>query len=286
MPGEGRPLCVPHTESQAQEKVSGVLRKLVSRVACVGRTSSMVFGLALVLALKFGMLATALAAVPGDRFRLGQINTTNAITQLVGSRDGAMLSVDNNSAAGKARALDLKVESGRAPMTVNATAGQATNFNADKVDGLHAIRFVSTGNSVCTGSASFCSSQQVSFIAISVTRNSLVYASAHGDVAANGNAGASVLMNMELRNGANTTTLAQTGFGSNVDSANAADIRVVEAEGVLKSGISIPSETLFMVTPGQNYVLRLTASLNRGTCTGSSPYLWDSGLSYILLGTP
>ena len=94
-------------------------------------------------------------------------------------------------------------------------------------------------------------------------------------------------MNIQLRNGANTTTLAQTGFSSNAYSANATDIRPLMAEGVLKSNISTPSEAPLEVTPGNNYVLRLTVSLNGGTsCTGSSPYLWDSSLSYILLGTP
>jgi hypothetical protein len=35
-----------------------------------------------------------------------------------------------------------------------------------------------------------------------------------------------------------------------------------------------------------NYVLRMTVSLNGGTCTGSSPAIWSSSLSYIQLGTP
>jgi hypothetical protein len=58
------------------------------------------------------------------------------------------------------------------------------------------------------------------------------------------------------------------------------------SEGVLKSGISSPSEARFVLRPGVDYVLRMTVSLNGGTCTGSSPVIWSSSLSYILLGKP
>ena len=75
-----------------------------------------------------GTAAASRAAVPGDPFRLGNINTINAITQLVGSRDGAMLRVDNNSAGTKAHALALEVNGGKPPLKVNATAGKATNL--------------------------------------------------------------------------------------------------------------------------------------------------------------
>jgi hypothetical protein len=42
-----------------------MLRTVASKVAWVGRTASMVFGLALVLALVLGIATMALAAVPG-----------------------------------------------------------------------------------------------------------------------------------------------------------------------------------------------------------------------------
>jgi hypothetical protein len=38
-----------------------------------------------------------LAAVPGDPFKLGRINTIGKITQLVSSADSAMLKIDNGS---------------------------------------------------------------------------------------------------------------------------------------------------------------------------------------------
>jgi FlaG/FlaF family flagellin (archaellin) len=112
-----------------------MLRTTASKVAWVGRTASMVFGLALVLALVLGVATMALAAVPGDPFKLGQVNTINAITQLVGSRDGSLLRVDNNSSGAGAHALNLEVNADKFPLKVNATAGKATNLNADKVDG-------------------------------------------------------------------------------------------------------------------------------------------------------
>ncbi len=43
------------------ERGSGMLRKVASKVAWVGRTASMVFGLALLLALVFGVASMALA---------------------------------------------------------------------------------------------------------------------------------------------------------------------------------------------------------------------------------
>ena len=98
----------------------------------------MVFGLALVPALILGIATMALAAVPGDPFKLGQVNRINALTTLIGNTSGAMLAVDNDSTAAGARALDLRVDDGNAPMRVNATAGKAANLNADKLDGMEA----------------------------------------------------------------------------------------------------------------------------------------------------
>jgi hypothetical protein len=120
-----------------------MVRSMISKVMWVGRTASMVFGLALVLALVLGIATMALAAVPGDPFKLGQVNRIDdALTTLVGSRNGAMLAVDNDSTATGARALDLRVDEGNTPMRVNATAGKATNLNADKLDGKESSAFM------------------------------------------------------------------------------------------------------------------------------------------------
>lgn len=95
-------------------------------------------GLSIVLAVVLGLATTALAAVPGDPFKLGRFNTIDAISRLVGNVNGPMLVVDNNSGKNKATALSLRVEQGRPPLKVNDSAGKATNLNADKVDGLSA----------------------------------------------------------------------------------------------------------------------------------------------------
>ena len=43
------------------------------------------------------------------------------------------------------------------------------------------------------------------------------------------------------------------------------------SEGVLKSGISSPSEAPFVLRPGVDYVLRMTVSLNGGIYAGFRP---------------
>jgi hypothetical protein len=83
-------------------------------------------------------LATASVAVAGSGvggvFNLGQTNTVNAITKLVGSVTGASLVVDNNSTGTGVTALDLQVEPGKTPMKVNSTT-KVANLNSDQVDG-------------------------------------------------------------------------------------------------------------------------------------------------------
>lgn len=122
-----------------------MIRSAASKVIWVGRATAIAMGLAVALALVLGVATMALAAVPGDPFKLGQINTINAITQLVGSRDGSLLRIDNNSSGAGAHALNLEVNAGKAPLKVNATAGKATNLDADKVDGQEASSFATDG---------------------------------------------------------------------------------------------------------------------------------------------
>ena len=111
-------------------------KAIISGMWWVGRGSAMVMGLAVMLALVVGVGTTALAAVPGDPFRLGKTNgVNNALTALAGKNPGPMLRVDNDSAATNARALSLGVQPGRPPLTVNASAGTATNLDADRLDG-------------------------------------------------------------------------------------------------------------------------------------------------------
>ncbi len=105
----------------------------------IARGTALVLGLAVMLALFLGVATTALAAIPGDPFRLGRINSIDAVSHLVGSVTGPMLRIDNN---GGGPALRLESNADRPPMTVNADAGKALNLNADELDGKDSGEFV------------------------------------------------------------------------------------------------------------------------------------------------
>ena len=125
-----------------------MLSSAIGKVLWVGRAASTVFGLALVLALVLGAATMCVAAVPGDPLKLAKVNRINdALTTLLGSRSGAILAIDNDSSATNARALDLRVEEGMAPMVVNSD-GKVTNLNADKLDGLDSTGFYAAGSKV------------------------------------------------------------------------------------------------------------------------------------------
>ncbi len=109
------------------------MRKIYKKAMGIARGTALTLGVAVMMALLLGVATTALAGTGiGARFQLGQTNTVNAITKLVGSVAGPSLQIDNNSA--DATALDLQVEPGKAPMKVNSAA-QVANLNSDKLDG-------------------------------------------------------------------------------------------------------------------------------------------------------
>ena len=91
---------------------------MLSKVAWVGRTASMVFGLALIMALVVGV-ATAAFGANGDFFKLGRSNLASAASTLTRSGVGP--------------ALRLRVDRG-APLAVNSPR-KVANLNADRVDG-------------------------------------------------------------------------------------------------------------------------------------------------------
>ena len=87
-----------------QERSGEVIRSAVGKIMWVGRATVFLVGLAVVLALLFGGATMAFAAATGDPFRLGQVNRINdALTTLIGSNNGAMLAIDNDSTAAAAR---------------------------------------------------------------------------------------------------------------------------------------------------------------------------------------
>ena len=111
---------------------------VLKKVMFVGRATTFMVGLAMIVALTVGVAGAAFGA-NGANFLLGKSNAANAITQLVGSVAGPGLQIDNNSTDTAATALDLQVEAGKAPMKVNSDT-QVANLNADKVDGKHATQ--------------------------------------------------------------------------------------------------------------------------------------------------
>jgi hypothetical protein len=98
-----------------------MLSRIGSLVMWVGRATVFLVGLAVLLAVIFGVSSVALAgAGVGATFNLGKKNSVNQLSQLVGSTNNALLRIDNN-AGNDATALDLRVEPGLAPMKVNSS---------------------------------------------------------------------------------------------------------------------------------------------------------------------
>jgi hypothetical protein len=117
-----------------------VAKEIFSKMIWVGRPAATVFGLALVLALVFGVATTVWSATGGN-FILGKANVATTASKLTASIAGPALTLVNNSTGTAATALNISVASGKSPLKVNATAGMATNLNADKVDGKSASDF-------------------------------------------------------------------------------------------------------------------------------------------------
>ena len=100
-----------------------MLRTAASKIAWVGRTASMVIGLALVMALVFGVATMALGATGGN-FLLGQRNVAGALSTLVKQGPGP--------------ALSLVVEANQPPMRVNSPT-KVADLNADRLDGIYGL---------------------------------------------------------------------------------------------------------------------------------------------------
>ncbi len=72
---------------------------------------------------------------------LGSTNTAAATTTLQSGVNGPVLKLSNTGSGTNTRALAISVPAGRPPINVNATAGMATNLDADKLDGLDSTQF-------------------------------------------------------------------------------------------------------------------------------------------------
>jgi len=112
-----------------------MVRSAASKIAWTARATTVVVGLAIMLALIFG-LATAAFGANGQPWILGEANVATAITKLAGAAgvNGPMLQLINNNADANDTALDLRVQAGDAPMRVNSET-KVANLNADQLDG-------------------------------------------------------------------------------------------------------------------------------------------------------
>jgi len=90
----------------------------------------------------------AIAASVGDPLKLGKANRLDEKTTLKGDAQGANLQVQatgNRTALlvrASKNAIRIRVEDGKAPINVNASAGKARNLDADQVDGKDAADFL------------------------------------------------------------------------------------------------------------------------------------------------
>jgi hypothetical protein len=116
-----------------------MVRSVFGKVMWVGRATVFLVGLAVILALVFGVAATSPAAVPGDPFKLGKINTVDRVSTLVNEGIGPGLSLQVNSGA---------------PMKVNSTT-RVAKPNADMVDGTHVSQLAPRGYAQVTTSDPF-----------------------------------------------------------------------------------------------------------------------------------
>lgn len=119
-----------------------MIRSAAGKIAWMARATTVVVGLAIMLALVAGVASAAFGA-NGGNFILGVLNKATDKTQLNGNVSGGpALQVNNNSSTGGSRALQLGVAQNRPPLVVNANAGKAVNLNADKLDGQEGSAFL------------------------------------------------------------------------------------------------------------------------------------------------
>jgi hypothetical protein len=119
-------------------------RKIIHRALRISRGLAFAAGAVVICAVVLGAATVALAAAPGDPFRLGKGNVINAVTKLVGKANSPRLVIDNN---GNGVALSLQVKPGKPPMQVNSTR-KVARLNADRLDNKNASDFYAAGSKV------------------------------------------------------------------------------------------------------------------------------------------
>ncbi len=116
-----------------------VAKTVLAKSLWMARGTATMMGFAVMFAVVLGVGTAALAAVPGDPFKVGRINRIDQLSTLVGSADGALLRINNE---GSGPAIDLRVQEDEVPMNVNSTT-KVNDLNADQLDDHSANDFVS-----------------------------------------------------------------------------------------------------------------------------------------------
>lgn len=272
-----------------------MIKSAASKVMWVGRATVFLVGLAMILALVFGVASTAFAHKGNTGFfHLGHKNVSKAVSTLVKQGPGP--------------ALSLVVQSGQPPLKVNSS-GKVANLNADRLDGKSSEGFYAAGSKVADADkldgkdsgafASFgdsvlkpgftvptCSSgREIASIPVSVPQPSRVHASGVLNYSVNGTNGNQAVVRMDLLNEVGTVVAS----GGKSDTWGSDGYRAIAVESVLRQGNNAydSSAVPFVATPGNNYKLRLTISTT-GTCgaTAGNAYVPHLSLNYILIGTP
>ncbi len=250
-----------------------MLRSALSKVAWVGRTASMVFGLALVMALVLGVATSAMGA-NGQNFILGKLNNAaTAVTGLVGNVDGgAALRVTNPNSGANDTALDLRVQAGEAPMRVNS-AGKVANLNADTLDGKDSSAFVVTGNGQQGNSVTInsCGTATVMSYPLTLTRSGRIFATASSVYSRSSPGPETPTLRIDLLDSSNAVVARSGQVQTN---ENGATMNISE---VLLNN----SGNAAYDAPAGNYTLRLFGDLF-GSCTGTGQFV-SPRLTHVVL---
>ena len=245
-----------------------VARKLFGKVMWVGRTAATVFGLALVLALVFGVATTAIGATGGN-FILGKSNSATTVSKLTASIAGPALTLVNQSTNAAATALNISVASGKAPLKVNAAAGTATDLSADELDGMNSTAFVQGAGQLIDGRAAVASDSTSpiadvpGFGSLSVVRQLGAEGANDCRVVFRNESGA-VLSRLGVRQGTNTSGV-YSGIQSGVPNedpsfVNGTEVELAGAEAQARGGYG----SWQIVSSSMSKVLTVTVTANFG----------------------
>ena len=118
-------LCPLHLKNEGSKKMKAT--KTLKGVLLSAWGGGKATLLTVIVALTLAIVTPAFAATGGN-FILGKINSATTFSRLSANIAGPAMQLFNTSTAANARALDLVVDEGNPPMTVNSTAGKALNL--------------------------------------------------------------------------------------------------------------------------------------------------------------